>query len=137
MTKPIPNIEKYMTMVPYTINSDQTLLDAITLMHKFSIRHLPVMDEGKIVGIISERDVNFMQTLKGVDLAKEKVDQAMSLDPVKVDASTLIDVVCREMAENKIGSVLVEDNHKLVGIFTWIDALNAMDELLHTRLKKH
>jgi CBS domain-containing protein len=39
------------------------------------------------------------------------------------------------MAAHKYGSALVVDNHKLVGIFTWVDALSAMHELLETRLK--
>jgi predicted transcriptional regulator len=76
-----------------------------------------------------------MLSFKGVDLKHETVSEAMSQDPVMVDANTLLDGVCRDMAEKKIGSVLVQDNHKLVGIFTWVDALLAMDELLKTRLK--
>ena len=76
-----------------------------------------------------------MLSFKGVDLKHEKVSEAMTTEPVMVDAETLLDEICREMAEKKIGSVLVQDNHKLVGIFTWVDALKAMDELLRTRLK--
>jgi acetoin utilization protein AcuB len=135
MTKPIPTISKFMTTTPHTIGADQTLDHAKRLMHDYSIRHLPVLSGGTIVGIISERDINFMLSFKGVDLKHETVSEAMSQDPVMVDANTLLDGVCRDMAEKKIGSVLVQDNHKLVGIFTWVDALLAMDELLKTRLK--
>lgn len=135
MTKPIPTISKFMTTTPHTIGADQTLDHAKSVMHEYSIRHLPVLSGGAIVGIISERDINFMLSFKDVDLKHEKVSEAMSQDPVMVDANTLLDGVCRDMAEKKIGSVLVQDNHKLVGIFTWVDALLAMDELLKTRLK--
>jgi hypothetical protein len=41
-----------------------------------------------------------------------------------------------EMAENKYGCVLIEDNDHLVGIFTWIDALKATKNLMETRLRK-
>lgn len=136
MTKPIPQIQKFMTTTPHTIGSDQSLLQAKGLMQELSIRHLPVLSGGSVVGIISERDISFLQSFKGVDLKVEKVDQAMAIEPVMVDANTLLDEVCRMMAEKKIGSVLVKDNNKLVGIFTWVDALQAMDELLHTRLRK-
>ncbi|MGZ3788383.1 MAG: CBS domain-containing protein [Bacteriovorax sp.] len=104
-------------------------------MQELSIRHLPVLEGGSVVGIISERDINFMLSFKGVDINQEQVNQAMTQDPVMVDVGASLDGICREMAEKKIGSVLVQDNHKLVGIFTWVDALKAMDELLKTRLK--
>ena len=135
MSKPIPSIQKFMTTAPHTIGADQTLAHAKKIMHDLSIRHLPVLNGGSVVGIISERDITFMQSFKGVDITKEHVDQAMTTDPVMVKADTPIDVICKEMADQKIGSVLVEDNHKLVGIFTWVDGLKAMDSLLHTRLK--
>ncbi|MDO9184326.1 MAG: CBS domain-containing protein [Bacteriovorax sp.] len=135
MTKAIPSIQKFMSTSPHTIGVDQTLAQAKKVMHDLSIRHLPVLKGGSIVGIISEHDINFMLSFKGVDLKNEKIDQAMTFDPVMVESTTQLDEVCRNMAEKKIGSVLIQDNHKLVGIFTWVDALKAMDELLKTRLK--
>ena len=135
MTKAIPQISKYMTTTPHTIGVDQTLAHAKNLMHEYSFRHLPVLNSGAVVGIITERDIDFILSFKGVDLKHEKVSEAMTEEPIMVDASALVDGVCREMAEKKIGSVLVQDNHKLVGIFTWVDALMAMNELFHTRLK--
>lgn len=135
MTKAIPQISKYMTTTPHTIGVDQTLAHAKSVMHEYSIRHLPVLNSGVVVGIITERDINFMLSFKGVDLKHEKVSEAMTEEPIMFEANALVDGVCREMAEKKIGSVLVQDNHKLVGIFTWVDALMAMNELFHTRLK--
>jgi acetoin utilization protein AcuB len=135
MTKAIPLIQKFMTTTPHTIGVDQSLAQAKKVMQDYSIRHLPVLDGGTIVGIISEHDVSFMLSFKGTDLMRERVGEAMTADPTMVQISAPIDEVCREMAEKKIGSVLVQDNRKLVGIFTWVDALKAMDELLKTRLK--
>ncbi len=135
MTKAIPTIQKFMTTAPITIGYDQTLAQAKKVMKDLSIRHLPVLKMGKVVGIITERDVSFLESFHGVDVNTEKVDQAMSEDPIMVQADALLDGVCSEMAEKKIGSVLIQDNHKLVGIFTWVDALKAMDTLLKTRLK--
>ncbi len=135
MTKAIPTIQKFMTTTPVTIGDDQTLAHAKKVMKDLGIRHLPVLKEGKVVGIITERDISFLESFQGVDINKEKIDQAMTEDPMMVQTETLLDAVCSEMAEKKIGSVLIEDNHKLVGIFTWVDALKAMDTLLKTRLK--
>ncbi|MBP9680604.1 MAG: CBS domain-containing protein [Bacteriovorax sp.] len=135
MTKSIPGISKYMTTVPHTINADNTIAEAKKIMRDHEIRHLPVMNLGKVVGIITDRDITFIQAFKGVDSNVEKVDQAMTIEPYTVKIDTALDEVCQVMAENKYGSVLVEDNHKLVGIFTWVDALRATHELLITRLK--
>lgn len=134
MTKTIPKIQKFMTTSPLTINVELDLHHAKKFMIENHIRHLPVLEHGKIVGIISERDIDFIQTFQGVDLKSEKVGSAMTSEPFVVDPDANLDEVCVQMAKNKYGSVLVQDNKKLVGIFTWIDALNAMNELLHTRL---
>jgi acetoin utilization protein AcuB len=134
MTKAIPQIQRYMSTTPLTINSELTLINAKQYMQEHHIRHLPVMEQGHVVGILSEKDIDYIQTFKGVDLNKEKVEDAMTEDPYIVEADSHLDDVCEYMAKNKIGSVLVQDNKKLVGIFTWIDALNAMSELLHKRL---
>lgn len=134
MTKAIPQIQKFMSNSPLTINCDLTLLHAKEFMQKHHIRHLPVLEGGALVGIISERDIDFLKGFEGVELKNEKISNAMTLEPCIVEASTHLDEVCKIMAQGKIGSVLVQDNKKLVGIFTWVDALNAMSELLHTRL---
>ena len=135
MTKAIPEIQRYMTTSPLTVNGEQTLYFAKQLMRENKIRHLPVLEGGKIIGIISERDIDYIQHFKDVDMEVEKVEDAMTEGPVIVEASAHLDEVCEVMAADKIGSVLVQDNKKLVGIFTWIDALNAMSNLMHTRLK--
>ncbi|MBC7714722.1 MAG: CBS domain-containing protein [Rhizobacter sp.] len=134
MTKAIPQVQRFMSTSPLTINSELTLLHAKQYMQEHNIRHLPVLEEGKIVGIISEKDIDYIQGFRGVDLKLEKVSNAMSTDPYIVEAGSHLDEICKHMAHNKLGSVLVQDNKKLVGIFTWVDALSAMSELLHTRL---
>lgn len=133
--KAIPALEKYMTTTPHTIGADQTLDKAEKMMREYRIRHLPVLDGGKLVGIISDRDVKLVETLKDVDPRQVTVDEAYSPDPYITSPKSPLSEVCREMANHKYGCALVCDNHKLVGIFTWIDALNALTELMETRLK--
>lgn len=135
MTKPIPQIKKYMTTNPKFVEKDQSLLEAATFMQKEGFRHLPVLYNGMIEGILSMTDVNLVNAFHGTDISKMKVYDAYTPNPYMVRPDTFVDDVCRLMAKDKIGSVLVEDNGHLVGIFTWIDALMAMDELLNTRLK--
>lgn len=134
--KAIPEISKYMTTIPHTIGSDQSLEKAIEVMSKFKIRHLPVLSAGKLVGILSDRDVRLVESFRDVDVRKVKVDEAYSPDPYITSPKSSLADVCSEMASHKYGCALVCDNGKLVGIFTWIDALNAFNELLSTRLKQ-
>lgn len=134
MSKAIPQIQRFMSTNPFTINVELTLIQAKNFMLEHKIRHLPVLEDGRLVGIISEKDIDFIQSFQGVDLKTEKISNVMTPEPYVVNADSHLDEVCKYMAREKIGSVLVQDNKKLVGIFTWVDALNAMSELLHTRL---
>lgn len=134
--KAIPQISKYMTTTPHTIGAEQTLDKAMNVMREYKIRHIPVLEGGELVGILSDRDLKGVMTLKDVDPAKVTVAEALTEDPYQVATTSPLDEVCAEMADKKFGSALVVDNGKLVGIFTWVDALNAFQELLNTRLKK-
>lgn len=135
MTKPIPPVQKYMTTTPLSIEKDASLLEAATLMQKNHIRHLPVVYQGKVEGILSSTDVQLIRGLKNVDIEKLKVYDCFTPNPYTVHPETLLDEVLGEMAEKKYGCVIVEDKGKPVGIFTWIDALMATKNLLETRLK--
>ncbi len=133
--KTIPSIEKFMTTSPRTIEADVTIAKAVKTMSEFHVRHLPVLDGGKIVGILSDRDIKMIESFTEVDPEKTKVRAAFTEEPYTVSPKAPISEVCSEMASHKYSSVLVMDNHKLVGIFTWVDALNAMHDLMETRLK--
>ena len=134
--KSIPAIQKFMTPMPHTIGKDATLEKADHMMHEFRVRHLPVLDGGQLVGILSERDIQIVETLKDVDPKQITVEEAYTPDPYITKPSALLSDVCKEMAEHKYGCALVVDNKKLVGIFTWVDGLKALTELLETRLAK-
>jgi acetoin utilization protein AcuB len=135
MSKSIPQISRFMTTSPKSVEKDHSLYEAATLMQKEGIRHLPVVYQGRVEGMLSMTDVNLIMSLKDSDITKLKVYDVFTPNATCVSSDTKLDEVCKLMAGEKIGSVVVEDNEKLVGIFTWIDALNAMEELLHTRLK--
>lgn len=135
MSKPIPTIQKYMTTAPHTIGKDQTLATAEKMMIEHNIRHLPVLDGGKLLSIISDRDIKYLKGFKDVDPHKILLSD-MSFDEVfTVTPDSKLDEVCDIMAENKFGSALVLSNKTVVGIFTWIDALRAMSDLLKSRLQ--
>ncbi len=133
--KSIPTVQKYMTVLPHTIGADQSLSKADQMMSELRVRHLPVLDGGKLVGILTDRDVRLVESFRDVDPEKVSVQEAYTPDPFVTTPNTPLNQVCSEMAAHKFGCALVVDNHKLVGIFTWVDALKAMDHLMETRLK--
>lgn len=133
--KAIPTIGKYISMVPHTIGAEQSLAKAEKMMSTHRIRHLPVLQGGQLVGVLTDRDVKLVESFKDVDPEKVTVEEAFTPDPYITSPTASLAEVCAQMAANKYGCVLVCDNHKLVGIFTWVDALKAFDELLSSRLK--
>ena len=133
--KAVPTVDKYMTTHPHTIGLDQPLSMAHKMMSEFRIRHLPVLDGGTLVGIISDRDLKMVESLVDVNPDKTLVSEALTEDPFSVSPQALLTEVCAEMTAHRYGSVLVLDNKKLVGIFTWVDALNALRQLMDSRLK--
>jgi acetoin utilization protein AcuB len=123
-------VRTYMSAAPVTIGRDQSLATAHRLMRQHNVRHLPVLDGGELVGLVSIRDLHFLETLPSVVPEDVRVEEAMSPDPYKVSPNTSLERVAREMAEHKYGSAVVVDRGKVVGVFTTVDALRALITLL-------
>jgi acetoin utilization protein AcuB len=135
MSKPVPPITKYMTTSPHTIGAEQTIAAAAQLMATHRIRHLPVLHGGTVVGMLSQRDVSMIESLKDVDPKVVKVEDAMSGSPYLTDAATPVTEVASNMAEHKYGSAIIMQNNKVVGVFTTVDACRVLAEVFETRLK--
>jgi len=136
MSKPIPSIQKYMTTTPHSIRGEETLATAAKMMHEHGIRHLPVVDSGMLLGILTDRDLKFVSSFRDVDPTTLTVEEAMTEDPYTVHPDTPLDEVAKTMASDKFGSAIVVQNEHVVGIFTTADACRALSELLTTRLQK-
>ncbi len=134
MTKSIPHIKKYMTTDVQTIGDEQPMSVAHSMMREQHIRHLPVLRQGKVVGIVTDRDLRLVETLTDVDPTKVAVSEAMTPDPYVVTPEASLDEVVSMMAAKKYGSAVVSDHGHVVGIFTTVDACSAFAELLTTRL---
>jgi len=126
----MPPISRYMTPQPWTIERGATMTEAHRLMRTHLIRHLPVMEGDQLVGLVSERDLHLIETLPDADPDEVKVDEAMA-DVVFVAApgDDVAEVVDR-MAAQKLGSVVVMQDRRVAGIFTSIDALQVLSNLL-------
>ncbi|RLA65842.1 MAG: histidine kinase [Epsilonproteobacteria bacterium] len=106
--------------------------DLTTLVEKMSdekVRHIPILREGKAIGIISERDLKMFQNVEWA--GKLKAEDIMVQYPYTVITGSPLDEVAYEMSRNKFGSALIVDsNEKVMAIFTVTDALNALIEIL-------
>jgi acetoin utilization protein AcuB len=119
-------IRKYMTQNPYTIGQEQPLSVAHEVMRQHNVRHLPVLEGGKLVGVVSQRDLHLIETLRDVDPAKTTIDEAMTADVYVTGPDAPLDEVASHMAEHKYGSAIVVDRGKVIGLFTTVDALAAL-----------
>jgi acetoin utilization protein AcuB len=121
-----------MTRTPHLIGSEQPLSAAHELMRSNGIRHLPVLHGGKLIGIVSLRDLHLVETFRDVDPQEVRVEEAMTQDVYVVEPKTPLKEVVSEMAERKLGSAVVVEGPKVVGVFTTIDALDTLAGLLGT-----
>jgi acetoin utilization protein AcuB len=121
-------VYRYMTPSPVTIGRDQPLETALGLMLKHHVRHLPVLDGGALVGIVTERDVRLVESA-GADGKETLVEEAMTPDPYTVTAGTPLREVAETMVAHKYGCAVVMERGAVAGIFTTIDALRALLDL--------
>jgi acetoin utilization protein AcuB len=119
-----------MTPSPLTIARDRTLAAARELMLAHDVRHLPVLTAGHLVGLLSERDLLLVESLPSVDPGAVRVEEAMVQDVFKVAPDDPIAEVVETMIERKVGSAVVMEADHVVGVFTTMDALVALHELL-------
>lgn len=125
-----PSVHDYMTPSPHTIGKDQTLARASEVMRAHGIRHLPVLEGGALLGLLSVRDVYLIETLRDVDETTVTVEEAMSAEPYAVKPETPLAEVVQTMEERKYGAAVVMRGREVAGIFTTIDALRALRERL-------
>lgn len=120
MSKPIKD---FMTVMPHTIGHDMTATMAREMMQKHSCHHLPVLDGGHLVGVISDRDLQVISKLSDGNTAR--IEDIMTEEPIVIDGDMDVFQAAMLMHEKKIGSVIISanENHPW-GIFTATDALN-------------
>jgi len=121
---------EYMSATTHSIGADQMLSVAHAMMRKHHIRHLPVLTGGKLVGVLSDRDLRFVEALRDVDPNRVRIDDAMATDVYCIEPSTPLLEVATHMAELKCGSAVVMHSGKVVGIVTTTDLCRALADVL-------
>lgn len=119
-------VRDWMTKQPATVAPDCPIAVALKRMRRAEVRHLLVVDAGRLVGIVSHRDWRRIEPPEipgGWD--DEPITRIMTEDPVAVAPETPVMVAARVLLERKIGCLPVRDGHDILGIFTTSDALEA------------
>ena len=125
MDKTAP-IADFMTPMPHTVGSEQTITFAQQLMSKYDIRHLPVLHGGELYGIVSDRDLGMVAGLNEVNPDSTTVEEAMTQEAYTVAQDTPLFDVLQAMLDHKYGSAIVVDGMKIIGILTTHDALKLL-----------
>lgn len=118
----------------FTLRSDQTVQDVMNLFEEKRIRHAPIVDDGKVVGIVTDRDLKdampsmFTVTPKG-EPYKKKVSDIMTKNPLIAHPLDFVEEIALLFYEQKIGCLPVVSNNKLVGFLTETDLLYTYIEL--------
>jgi len=135
-------VRDFMTSHPITITPDTPIFQALEIVRKHKVRHLPVLKDGKIVGLVTERGLLTVSpspatTLSVYELnyvlAKVTVREAMVKNPITVAPGCPIEEAAQLMWEKRIGSLLVTEGERLVGIITQTDMIEAVVRLLGLR----
>jgi acetoin utilization protein AcuB len=127
-----PQILAFMTPFPYSIDIEAPLGEAHAFLRERQIRHLPVTRDGRLAGILTDRDIKLAL---GPDLGSPperelRVADVFQPDTYVVDAGERLEDVASAMADRHVGSALVTRGGKLVGIFTTTDACRALARVL-------
>jgi acetoin utilization protein AcuB len=123
-------VGRWMTPSPRCISRDEPLSAAHKTMREGALRHLPVVDGKKLVGIVSEGDLFFVRSVPGIDLEKIKIGDAMTENVYTARPETPLREVVATMAERRLGCVIVTRGEELLGVFTVTDAMHVLEGLL-------
>lgn len=131
----MPTVAAVMTPFPYTVNAGDPVAKVERLMAEHQIRHVPVLDGEKLVGLISERDLHHQvhSSLPKQDKARIHARAIMLPDPYTVEITASLADVVGEMATLQIGCAIVLRHGRLAGIFSCTDACRVLEEVLHER----
>ncbi len=120
-------VKHWMVKEVVTVSPEATLEEAIQLMKRHAIRHLPVTRGERLLGLVTESSIR--QYARPEELSR-MVREVMILNPITVSPEATVDEAARLIYRYKIGGLPVVENHRLVGIITITDLLEAFIELM-------
>lgn len=135
-------VKSKMTANPYTISMNAPINEVIELMHTKNLKRVPVVDGEKVVGMITASDLAKVSPTKATTLSiyelnyllsKTIVKDAMNKEVITISPDALLEEAAVLMRDNRISSLAVVRDHKLVGIITESDIFDAFIDILGFR----
>lgn len=132
-------VKNRMTKNPITITADVPITDVVVLMREKNLKRVPVVDGDKVIGILTQSDIQKVSPTKATSLSvfeinylliKLTVKDAMTKKIITIDADNLLEEAAVIMRQNRIGTLPVVEKGKLVGIITESDIFDAFIDLL-------
>lgn len=135
------HVRSKMTKEPVTITKQTTIADALELMRKHNIRRLPVLENNKLVGIVTDRDLSEVSPSPATSLSVFEINYLLAKMKIKdvvpknqkvvtISPDAFVEEAAIIMREHKIGALPVVEKNKLVGIITETNIFDAFIELL-------
>jgi len=127
-------VRDLMTPAPLSVSPNTPVDEAQALMQRHHIRHLPVLEDGRLVGIVSDRDIRLVLPSPATSLAVHEigylltrltVGEIMTYFPVTIGADRLVAEAVKRMLAYKIEALPVVEHDKLIGIVTRTNLLQA------------
>jgi len=135
-------VKNRMTVNPLTVTLDTSIHEAMSMMKNNNIRRLPVVDNGKVVGMVTIADLNQASPSSATTLSKHELKYLLAKTKIKdilpknqkvisIGPENYIETAARIMRENKVsGLPVIDDNGQLVGIITETDLFDALIDVL-------
>lgn len=138
-------IKNWMSKDVVTVDVNDSMQDATRLLKKHNIRGLPVIENGKLVGVVTDRDLKRASASDATTLeihellyliSKIKVKEIMTKNPITLSVDSTIDEAAEVLLDNKLtGAPVIDDSGKVVGIITQTDIFRVMVSLTGVRQK--
>ena len=138
-------VENWMSKDVITVDVNDSMQDATRLLKEHNIRGLPVMENGKLVGVVTDRDLKKASASDATTLeihellymiSRIKVKEIMTKNPITIPVDSTIDEAAEVLLENKLsGAPVVDDKGQVVGIITQIDIFRVIISLTGARKK--
>lgn len=109
-------IKDIMTREVISVHNSDTVETAAQLMKQYNIGSVPVCEDEKVIGIITDRDITLRSASSGQNVMRQTVREIMTSNPVTVSSNTDVHEAARIMGERQIRRLPVVENGKLVGI---------------------